>query len=91
MKRRNRFFRMTSLLLVFALMLSLLPTQALALGSYGEPPETVAFKVMRMDGVRTVAPISKYLYGTKENQFFREIPAKRLLVTVNLSKPDRKS
>ena len=61
MKRRNRFFRMTSLLLVFALMLSLLPTQALALGSYGEPPETVAFKVMRMDGVRTVAPISKYL------------------------------
>lgn len=71
MKRRNRFFRMTSLILVFALMLSLLPTQALALGSYGEPPETVAFKVMRMDGVRTVAPISKYLYGTKENQFFR--------------------
>ena len=30
MKRRNRFFRMTSLILVFALMLSLLPTQVLA-------------------------------------------------------------
>ena len=71
MKRQKRLSRVVSILLTLALVVSLLPTQALALGSYGEPPDQVAFKVMRMDGVRTVKPISKYLYGTKENQFFR--------------------
>ena len=71
MKRQKRLSRAISILLTLALILGLLPAQALALGSYGEPPETVAFKVMRMDGVRTATPISKYLYGTKENQFLR--------------------
>lgn len=73
MKRQKRLSRVFSMLLTFALVLGLLPTHALALGSYGEPPNSAAFKIMRMDGVRTVSPVSKYLYGTKENQFYRPI------------------
>ena len=77
MKCQKRLSRVISMLLTFALVLGLLPTHALALGSYGEPPNSVAFKVMRMDGVRTVSPVSKYLYGTKENQFYRSIDLSR--------------
>lgn len=73
MKRQKRLSRVVSILLTLALVVSLLPTQALALGSYGEPPDQVAFKVMRMDGVRTVKPISKYLYGTKVNDLYRPV------------------
>ena len=73
MKRQKRLSRVISLLLTLALVVGLLPTQALALGSYGEPPDQVAFKVMRMDGVRTVKPISKYLYGTKVNDLYRPV------------------
>ncbi len=59
MKRQKRLSRVISLLLTLALVLSFLPTQALALGSYGEPPDQVAFKVMRMDGIRTVNLLSE--------------------------------
>ena len=73
MKRQKRLSKVVSILLILALVVNLLPTQALALGSYGEPPDQVAFKVMRMDGVRTVKPISKYLYGTKVNDLYRPV------------------
>lgn len=61
MKRQKRLSRVISMLLTLALVVGLLPTQALALGSYGEPPDQVAFKVMSMDGIKTKEPIAKYL------------------------------
>ena len=59
MKRQKRLSKVVSILLILALVVNLLPTQALALGSYGEPPDQVAFKVMRMDGIRTVNLLSE--------------------------------
>jgi len=49
---------MISMLLTLALVLSPLPSQALVLDLCGEPPDQGAFKVMRMDGVKTGSPIS---------------------------------
>ena len=69
MKRRNRFFRMTSLILVFALMLSLLPTQALALGSYGNPPRLWPSKSCAWMASGQSRPFPSTSMGQKKTSF----------------------
>ena len=66
MKVRKQIKKFTATFLTLALLLTMLPTIALA-----EDQELIKFKNMQMDVLRNNAPVSLYDYASKENDFIR--------------------
>ena len=67
MKGQKRSFRVISLILTFALVLTMLPVTAMA--TYTRGVDDAVFKNMQLYGVANQRPISTYFYKNSDNFF----------------------